>query len=102
MEKEKENEQQDISMHKQKSMCKIRCSKHQKQLNFAIYDLFTLTYRFKVKFFTLQFTVIIHYTSLTKSHICIDRALLSVFFFLNKASLVLVILKCKCLCHIRI
>lgn len=68
-----------ILIHKQKSMCKIGYSKHQKQLSSAIYDLFTLTPRFKIKFFTLQFTVIIRYTSLPKSHICIERVPVFVF-----------------------
>lgn len=57
-----------IVIHQHKSMCKIRDSKTQKWPSFAIFDLVTLTPRF----FTLQFTAIMHYTSLPKSHICIE------------------------------
>lgn len=73
-----------IVIHIHKSMCKIRCSYTQKWPSFAILDLVTLTLRLQMKFFTLQFTVIIHYTSLPKSHICIE---LHCLFFKSKASL---------------
>ena len=55
-----------IDIHQHKSKCKIRCSKTQKRPSFAIFDLVTLTPRFQMKFFTLQFTVIMHYTFSSK------------------------------------